>query len=86
MQHIAVLVLVGLAVVGVFVITAGLQGASRAAAARSSIAAWLMGSIANGAYGVFNAGIPVINEIGAFIPIFGIPAAVAYLLSRFLKD
>ena len=86
MQHIIVVTTVGLAVVGVFVITAGLQGASRAAAARSAIGAWLMGAIANGAYGVFNAGISIINEIGAFIPIFGIPACVAFILSRVLRD
>jgi len=26
-------------------------------------------------------GIPLINEVGAFIPIFGIPAAVAWYLA-----
>ena len=38
-------------------------------------------SILNGAVGVFRAGIPLINEIGAFIPIFGIPAAIAWYLA-----
>ncbi len=86
MQHIAILVLVGLAVVGVFVITAGMMGSSRANAARTSIIAWFLGALANGAFGVFGAGIPVINEVAAFAPIFGIPAALAFALSRFLKD
>jgi hypothetical protein len=31
---------------------------------------------------VLQAGIPLLNEIGAFIPIFGVPAAVAWYLSR----
>jgi hypothetical protein len=43
---------------------------------------WLLISIANGVVGVVQAGIPVLNEIGAFIPIFGVPAAVAWYLSR----
>ena len=42
---------------------------------------WLAASLLNGAVGVFKAGIPLINEIGAFIPIFGIPAAVAWYLA-----
>jgi hypothetical protein len=40
-----------------------------------------MAAILNGAVGVFRAGIPVIDEAGAFIPIFGIPAAAAWYLA-----
>jgi hypothetical protein len=43
---------------------------------------WLIASIANGAVGVSLAGIPLVNEVGAFIPIFGVPAAVAWYLAR----
>jgi hypothetical protein len=86
MEHIAVLVLVGLAVVGVFVITAGRMGASRPAAARASIWTWFVAAVANGAYGVFGAGIPWVNEVGAFAAIFGVPAALALALSLFLKN
>lgn len=43
---------------------------------------WLVLSIANGLYGHFRAGIPLINEIGALIPIFGIPALAAWYLMR----
>ena len=42
---------------------------------------WLVAAILNGAVGVLRAGIPLINEIGAFIPIFGIPAAIAWYLA-----
>ena len=40
---------------------------------------WLMNKPAQGGPG---AGIPLLNEIGAFIPIFGIPAAAAWLYLR----
>ena len=50
--------------------------------ARIFIWVWLVLSIINGLYGHFRAGIPPINEIGAFIPIFGIPAALAWYLMR----
>ena len=53
----------------------------RAEGAALFIWVWLVASILNGAVGVFSAGIPLINEIGAFIPIFGIPAAVAWYLA-----
>lgn len=43
---------------------------------------WLVLSILNGLYGHFRAGIPLINEIGALIPIFGIPALAAWYLMR----
>ncbi len=43
---------------------------------------WLVVSVANGLYGHIRVGIPVLNEIGAFIPIFGIPAALAVFLMR----
>lgn len=43
---------------------------------------WLAVSVLNGLYGHLRVGIPVLNEIGAFIPIFGIPAALAWLLLR----
>jgi hypothetical protein len=42
---------------------------------------WLAASILNAAVGVTQAGIPLINEIGAFVPIFGIPAAAAWYLA-----
>jgi hypothetical protein len=46
---------------------------------------WLAASLANGAVGVLYAGIPIVNEIAAFVPIFGIPAGAAWYLSRRMK-
>jgi hypothetical protein len=42
---------------------------------------WLAASVLNGFVGVYKASIPVINEAGAFILIFGIPAAAAWYLA-----
>jgi hypothetical protein len=36
----------------------------------------------NGAIGVLQAGIPLLNEVAAFIPIFCVPAVAAWYLSR----
>ena len=42
---------------------------------------WLVISIGNSLYGVLRAGIPVVNEIGAFVPIFAIPGLLAWYLA-----
>jgi len=76
-MHIAMLVAAGL----VFYFGAGLMGKTRQEGATRFIWVWLAASILNAAVGVTQAGIPLINEIGAFIPIFGIPAAAAWYLA-----
>jgi len=81
MQHILMLVVGGIAALALFYLGAGLFGRTGAQAAAIFIWVWLVGTILNGAVGVLRAGIPVINEIGAFIPIFGIPAAIAWYLA-----
>ena len=43
---------------------------------------WLGLALVHGAIGVLSAGIPIVNEIAAFIPIFGIPALAAWYLAR----
>jgi hypothetical protein len=82
--HVLILIVIGLAVLAAFVLIARVIGARGHAVAGASafIWVWLIASIANGAVGVLRAGIPLLNEIGAFIPIFGVPAAVAWYLSR----
>jgi hypothetical protein len=81
MQHIVVVVLGGLLALAVFYLGFRFTGRPGAAGAALFIWAWLVAAILNGAVGVFRAGIPLINEIGAFIPIFGIPAAIAWYLA-----
>ena len=81
MQHIALIVAVGLIGLAAFYFGYRMFGRSGAAGAALFIWVWLVASILNAAVGVLKAGIPFINEVGAFIPIFGIPAAVAWYLA-----
>ena len=80
-MHILMVVVAGLVGLAVFYFGATLIGRPRATGAAIFIWVWLIASMLNGAVGVFRAGIPVLNEIGAFIPIFGIPAAIAWYLA-----
>jgi hypothetical protein len=50
--------------------------------ARIFIGLWLIAALLNGVVGVFYAQVPLLNEAAAFVVIFGIPAAVAFYLSR----
>jgi uncharacterized membrane protein len=79
-MHMLITIVVGLGALAVFYFGARLFGRSGADGAFVFIWVWLAASLFNGAVGVFRAGIPAINEVGAFILIFGIPAAA----SRFL--
>jgi hypothetical protein len=80
-QHILTVVVFGLVALAAFYFGAGLLHRSGRTGAWLFIWVWLAASLLNGAVGVARAGIPVLNEIGAFIPIFGIPAALAWYLA-----
>jgi hypothetical protein len=81
LQHILTAVILGLVALAVFYFGAGLLHRSGRTGAWLFIWVWLVASLLNGAVGVVRAGIPVLNEIGAFIPIFAIPAALAWYLA-----
>jgi hypothetical protein len=81
-MHIVMLVIIGLAVLAVLFFGARLLNRSENSGATAFLWIWLVVSIVNGAFGVMRVGIPVINEIAAFVPIFGVPAAVAWYLAR----
>jgi hypothetical protein len=83
-MHIVMLIVFGLIGLAAFVLIARMINASGRSVdgARIFIWCWLFASLLNAAVGVFAANIPVINEIAAFIPIFGIPAAAAWYLSH----
>lgn len=83
-MHILMVTAIGLVLLGAFALAGWLRNKATglANAAQYFIWCWLAAAIANGIFGVVRAGIPIINEVGAFIPIFGIPAAVAWYLSR----
>jgi hypothetical protein len=80
-MHILMVVVAGLAGLAVFYFGATLMARPRATGAAVFIPVWFVAAVLNGAVGIFRAGIPLINEIGAFIPIFGIPAAIAWYLA-----
>jgi hypothetical protein len=83
-MHVVMLVVFGLVGLTAFVVLGRMINASGRTfdGARIFIWVWLLGSLLNGAVGVFAAKIPLVNEIAAFIPIFGIPAAAAWYLSQ----
>ena len=80
-MHIVVVTVGGLVALAMFYFGARLFGWAPATGAVVFIWAWLVASVLNGAVGIFKAGIPLINELGAFVVIFGIPAAVAWYLA-----
>ena len=80
-MHIVMFVAIGLVGLALFYFGASLLGKSGSHGAYVFLWAWFVVSIANGIFGTVRAGIPVINEIAAFIPIFGIPAVIAWYLA-----
>ena len=80
-MHIAMLVAAGLVLLAILHYGPHLLGLSFNGAL-AFLWIWLAISILNGLYGHFRAGIPAINEIGAFLPIYLIPAALAVYLMR----
>jgi hypothetical protein len=80
-MHIVIVTVGGLIALAMFYLGARMFGWAAATGAIVFIWAWLAASLLNGAVGVLKAGIPVINEAGAFIVIFGIPAAAAWILA-----
>jgi hypothetical protein len=80
-MHVVMVAGMGLAALALFYFGAGLMGRSGKDGARLFIWVWLVASILNGLVGIFRAGIPLLNEIAAFVPIFGVPAAVAWFLA-----
>ena len=80
-MHIMMLVVFGLIALAAFYFGASLLQRSGHSGAAVFIWVWLAAALVNGAVGVLRAGIPILNEIGAFIPIFGIPAVAAWYLA-----
>jgi hypothetical protein len=82
--HIVMVTAIGLVLLGGFALGGRLLHGPTGVAKSTFYFIWfsLAASVVNGIFGVMRAGIPVINEIGAFIMIFGIPAAIAWYLAR----
>jgi hypothetical protein len=80
------LTIIGFVVLGVVVGITRLLNKQPADGAQAFIWLWLVASLINGAYGYFGHNIPLINEVGAFIVIFGVPAGAAWYLSKRSKS
>jgi hypothetical protein len=80
-MHVLMVTGAGLILLAAFYFGAGLFGKTGAAGAFAFIWVWLAVALVNAVFGVARAGIPVLNEVGAFVPIFGFPAAIAWYLA-----
>ena len=86
-MHVALMTVIGLLVLAGFILVTRMLRRGRGAdGARLFIWIWLFSALLNGAAGVFVVGIPLVNEIGAFAAIFGIPALAAWYAARRLES
>jgi hypothetical protein len=81
-MHTLIVVVGGLVALGVFVLVATLLKKTPAHGARFFILPWLAASLVNFYLGVYRVNIPVRVEIPVLIVVFGVPAAVAWYVSR----
>jgi hypothetical protein len=85
-MHTLRITLIGLILLSLFVFVAAQinQRTTRAPVdgARMFIWVWLAASLVNFSVGVFVAGYSVLTEIAVHVVVFGVPAAVAWFLSR----
>ncbi len=79
-MHMLMAIAAGLVLLAICYAAAPMLGVSRENGAKWFIWVWLVAALVNGVFGYARAGIPLLNEIGAFVPIFGIPAAAAWYL------
>lgn len=85
-MHTLRMVVGGLAALGVFILAAKLLGRSAADGARTFILPWLAASVINMLIGVYWASVPLSTEIPVLLVVFGVPAAIAWYLSRWLRN
>ena len=85
-MHTLRMVVGGLAALGVFILAAKLLGRSAADGARIFILPWLAASVINMLIGVYWASVALNTEIPVLAVVFGVPAAIAWYLSRWLRN
>jgi len=81
-MHTLMLVVGGLVALGIFILAAVLLGRTVADGARIFVWPWLAVSLINMFLGVYWANIPYSAEIPILVVVFGVPAAVAWLVAR----
>ena len=85
MNPVLMMILIGLGIVGTMVLAVSFLGGGRSEAWFKATFAWLVGAGVNAWMNV-SSGAPLMDELSNFVLIFGIPAAVAYALSRLVKE
>jgi hypothetical protein len=84
-MHTLRMVVGGLAALGIFILAATLLGRRAADGARIFILPWLAAAVINMVIGVYWAGVPISTELPVLAVVFGVPAAVAWYLARWLR-
>lgn len=88
-MHTLRMTVIGLVLLGLFVLAARLlnrNGGRQVDGAWIFIWVWLAVAIANLLVGVFAAGIPLQTEILVLVVVFGVPAGVAWYLSKHFRE
>lgn len=86
MHEIVLLTAVGLVVVGVMLAVCMLLKLPRDQALGRAVFSWFVGAVIYTGLNISSGEASVLDEVTKFFPIFGIPAAVAYGLSRLMKN
>ena len=81
-MHTLMLVVGGLVALGIFLLAAVLLGRRIADGARVFVWPWLTASVVNMLIGMYWANIPFSVELPVLIVVFGVPAAVAWLVAK----
>jgi len=83
-MHAIMIIAAGLVLLGLFVGIGHLRGgaAGRARAARLHIPIWFVLALINVTIGVVSAGYTVMQEAPVFLVTFGVPAGLAFIISR----
>lgn len=81
-MHTAMIIGVGFALLAAFAILGRLSGVRTAAWAMWFVPVWLVGALINMWVGVSHAGYTVAQEAPIALVVFGVPAALAWLIAR----
>jgi hypothetical protein len=86
MHDILLLIAIGLVIVGIMLAVCMLLKLPRDQALGRAVFSWFVGAAIYTGLNISSGEASVLDELTKFFPIFGIPAAAAYGLSRFMKN
>lgn len=85
-MHMLRMVIGGLIALGIFLLAARMLGRTASDGARIFILPWLVASVVNLLVGVYWANYSWSTEAAVLVVVFGVPAAAAWYLSRWLNN